>query len=291
MELVWLEDFLALAEARNFSRAADARNVTQPAFSRRVRAFEEWIGAPLFERGGRGVTLNPAGEHVLAHAGEIVRRIHDLRREIRVISGREAAAVRFAATHALSFTFFPEWIRRSAASLGAIRLVSDSMAACEQVMRRGDAEFLLCHHDPSLGDLFEATRFSSVVVGTDVLAPLSAPDADGAPRWRLPGTPETPVRSLSYGAQSGIGRIVAARRSGMNLEVAFTTHLAATLLSMAVAGEGVAWLPLTLAADALRDGRLVHAAGDEAAIEVEIRLFRANGRLGAASEAFWASLG
>lgn len=90
MELVWLEDFLALADARNFSRAAEARNVTQPAFSRRIRAFENWIGAEMFTRGSRGVSLTAAGEHVLAHAGEIVRRIHDLRREVRALSGREA---------------------------------------------------------------------------------------------------------------------------------------------------------------------------------------------------------
>ena len=40
MDLDWLKDFLALAEQKNFSRAADARNVSQPAFSRRIRALE-----------------------------------------------------------------------------------------------------------------------------------------------------------------------------------------------------------------------------------------------------------
>ena len=53
MDLDWLKDFLALAELKTFSRAADARNVTQPAFSRRIRALEDWIGAPLFVRGRR----------------------------------------------------------------------------------------------------------------------------------------------------------------------------------------------------------------------------------------------
>ena len=53
MDLDWLKDFLALAELKSFSRAADARNVTQPAFSRRVRALEEWVGTRLFSRGPR----------------------------------------------------------------------------------------------------------------------------------------------------------------------------------------------------------------------------------------------
>lgn len=289
MELVWLEDFLALAEARNFSRAADARHVTQPAFSRRVKAFEGWVGVDLFERGPRGVTLTRAGEHMLGHAGEIVRRIHDVKREMRAIAGREAHAVRFSCTHALSFTFFPGWVRAKAPGLGSIRLISDNMAACEQIMRRGDAEFLLCHHDPELPELFEANRFSSVVVGHDRIMPVCAPGPDGGPLWRM-GQSDRPIRLLSYAEQSGIGRIVAARWNGRHAEIVFTSHLGATLMSMACAGEGVAWLPLALAEDAVRDGRLVYAAGDELAIDVEIRLFRGEGRLGPAAEAFWASL-
>ncbi|MFD1703146.1 LysR family transcriptional regulator [Methylopila henanensis] len=290
MELVWLEDFLALAEARNFSRAADARNVTQPAFSRRIKAFENRIGAELFERGPRGVELTRAGAHVLAHAGEIVRRIHDVRREARAISGREAHAVRFCCTHALSFTFFPGWVRRCAPGLGAIRLISDNMAACEQVMRRGDAEFLLCHHDPELPELFEANRFPSVVVGHDRVMPVSAAGSDGAPRWRFPAPDGARVRLLSYAEQSGIGRIVAARWIVRDADVAFTSHLGATLMSLACAGEGVAWLPLALSEEALKDGRLAFAGDDSLGIDVEIRLFRGAGRLGPAAEAFWDAL-
>jgi LysR family transcriptional regulator, hypochlorite-specific transcription factor HypT len=50
MELIWLEDYFALAEILNFSRAADLRHVTQPAFSRRIKAVESWVGAALFSR-------------------------------------------------------------------------------------------------------------------------------------------------------------------------------------------------------------------------------------------------
>ena len=57
MDLTWLEDFVALAEVRNFSRAAERRHVTQPAFSRRIRSLEDWVGVPLFERTPTGVRL------------------------------------------------------------------------------------------------------------------------------------------------------------------------------------------------------------------------------------------
>ena len=51
LDLDWLEDFLALAESGNFSRAAKARNIAQPAFSRHIKSLEEWVGVDLFEIG------------------------------------------------------------------------------------------------------------------------------------------------------------------------------------------------------------------------------------------------
>jgi DNA-binding transcriptional LysR family regulator len=61
----------------------------------------------------------------------------------------------------------------------------------------------------------------------------------------------------------GLGRIVAAQWEAKDrtfaLETVFTSHLAATLLSMARAGDGVAWLPRTLAEEDISAGLLVEA--------------------------------
>ena len=89
MEFIWLEDLVALAETGSFSRAAENRHVTQPAFSRRVRALEDWIGAPLFERGPHGVTLTATGEQFRTGAEELIRRVNQLRREAREAGGEQ----------------------------------------------------------------------------------------------------------------------------------------------------------------------------------------------------------
>ena len=60
--LDWLEDFLALADSGNFSRAAEARAIAQPAFSRHIRALEEWVGVDLFDRSAHPAALTPAGQ-------------------------------------------------------------------------------------------------------------------------------------------------------------------------------------------------------------------------------------
>lgn len=291
MELIWFEDYLALAETLNFSRAAEARHVTQPAFSRRIRALEEWIGAALFTRTTHGVALTPAGEHFHNQAEVLTRALHQLRRDTLEVSGRGARLLSIAATHALSFTFFPKWVRRheSVLALGNLNLISDSMQACEQMMLRGDAQFLLCHSHPNMSSRLEAGHFKSIVVGADTLVPLSAPGPDNTPRWSLDGG--EPVKYLAYSAQSGLGRIVAApwgdRGRGLMLETVFTSHLAATLLSMARAGDGVAWLPRTLAEEDIAAGLLLEAGDSKFEIPIEIRLFRPVARQSDAAESVW----
>ncbi|MFN3674102.1 MAG: LysR family transcriptional regulator, partial [Bosea sp. (in: a-proteobacteria)] len=61
-----------MAQHRSFSRAADARNVTQPAFGRRIRALEAWLGAVLFERGPQGARLTAAGAHFQPHVRDLL---------------------------------------------------------------------------------------------------------------------------------------------------------------------------------------------------------------------------
>ncbi|HBC34686.1 MAG TPA: LysR family transcriptional regulator, partial [Marinobacter adhaerens] len=50
MEVRWLEDFLALARTRHFSRAAELQHVSQPTFSRRIKLLEEAMGSTLVNR-------------------------------------------------------------------------------------------------------------------------------------------------------------------------------------------------------------------------------------------------
>ncbi|WGF88535.1 LysR family transcriptional regulator [Marinivivus vitaminiproducens] len=295
MELIWLEDFAALADSLNFSRAADARNVTQPAFSRRIRALEAWLGAPLFERTAQGVHFTAAGERFRGEAQDLVRRIHDLRRDVREHATREAESLRFAATHALSFTFFPTWLRtlEQGRPLGRVQLISDSLAGCEQVMAQGLAQFLLCHgHD--LAPLRLDDAFVRRPVGNDDLIPMAAPDPSGQARWRLPGRAASPLPYLAYSEESGLGRIVEARHRLAGrpcaLRPAITSHLAAVLLTLARDGVGIAWLPRSLAEPDLQAGRLVRAGAPEYDIAVEIQVVRPRARQNAMAEALWARI-
>lgn len=289
MESDWIADFLALAERANFSRAAEARHLTQPAFSRRIKALEDWLGVALFDRSASPVRLTEAGRRFRPHAEDVLRGLALGRDEARAAAGLAAEALTFASTHALSLTFFPAWLRglEPPGGLGAVHLISDSMRACEDIMARGQAQFLLCHHHPAAPGRLDTAQYRSADIGTDALVPVTAP---GFGRVLEDGGA---VPFLAYNDDSGMGRILAATLAArpVRLEPVFTSHLAAVLQAMARDGRGIAWLPASLVVDDLNSGQLARAGGADWDIAVAIRLVRPRARQSAAAETFWALLG
>lgn len=293
MNFAWLEDFLALASTGNFSRAAEERHMTQPAFSRRIRALEEWLGVVLIDRTTHPAMLTEAGDWFRTVAQEILARVAQIPDEARAIADATSATLRIASTHALSFTFLPSWLRslESRIAIGPVQLVSDVLQQCEALMAQGRVQFLLCHSHDQAPLHLDSGNYRSAVVGTDTLVPVSAPDASGKPKFALDAQAGRRVKVLAYSAESGIGRIVRTVRGPaleeIRAEVAFTAHLASVLRTMALDGRGVAWLPKTLVGDDLASGRLVAAGGKPWAIVVDIRLSRRQAAMHPAAEKFW----
>ncbi len=79
MTLIQLRHFIALAELGSFSRAAEGLHLTQPALSRSIRALEDALGQPLFDRIGRRNELTAYGRALLARARQIVFDADELR--------------------------------------------------------------------------------------------------------------------------------------------------------------------------------------------------------------------
>ena len=80
--------FVAVAEEASITGAARRLHISQPPLTRQIRALEDELGAPLFARRPRGVTLLPRGEVFLAHA----RRILDAVAEAQAALGPPAPA-------------------------------------------------------------------------------------------------------------------------------------------------------------------------------------------------------
>lgn len=97
MELDLFKSFLAVAEARSFSRAARTVHSTQPTLSRQIARLESDLGTRLFERYGRHVELTFNGQLLLPLAQAIVARTEDAVSLMKEQAGAGASTVRFGA--------------------------------------------------------------------------------------------------------------------------------------------------------------------------------------------------
>lgn len=300
LDLEWLEDFLALAETGNFSRAAEARSIAQPAFSRHIRALDDWVGVELFDRSAHPAALTPAGQRFLPLLEAILANLEAARIKARAAHDVAAASLRFAATHVLSLTFFPRWLVgvETRLQMGPIQTMSDSSHACEDLMLQRRVQFVLCHGHPDVPGRLDEAQYPVLRLSGDVLLPVSAPTptSPGRPLHAIVQQDAVPV--LAYSEASGLGRIMRSRMRHLFSEgpdaampqgvaVVFTAHHAVLLKTMALEGRGVAWLPESLITDELKAGTLVAAGGSDWSLPVQIRLYRQRAEMSPMAEAVW----
>lgn len=108
MQLHQLEYFVAIADTRHFTRAAEQVGVTQPSLSQQIRALERDLGTRLFHRTRGHVGLTDSGEALLPVARRMLADADTARREIRALDELHAGRVRLGATPSLCTGLLPQ---------------------------------------------------------------------------------------------------------------------------------------------------------------------------------------
>jgi DNA-binding transcriptional LysR family regulator len=101
MQLQQLAYFVAVAETRHFTQAAERMRVAQPSLSKQIRALEADLGASLLSRARGNVTLTAAGEALLPLARRMLADADTARREVAELAGLRRGRVRLGATPSL----------------------------------------------------------------------------------------------------------------------------------------------------------------------------------------------
>ena len=294
MDHKWLEDFIALARERSFSRAAEQRHVTQPQFSRRIRALELWAGADLVNRAGVPLSLTAAGEELLPVAHRAVASLGDARARIRHGQGG-LDWVTLATGRTLSRTAVPGWLQQVKRVTGEFRLriITGSIHEGALALEQGGADFMLSFSHPRLPLVLDERLFEGMTLGTDELVAVSAPRPDGKPVHTLPGTERKPVPMLGYAPTLALSQILQDALGRMprelHLHVITESDFAESLHEQALQGAGVAWLPRGLVGNDLKSGRLVELDGPQAGIRFEIRLYRPRHSRNELVQGIWAA--
>ena len=117
-----LRCFLAVAEARHFTRAARSLGLAQPSVSAQVRSLESESGTAMFHRQKGHISLTPAGEALLPFARRIVADVDAATAEIREVEGLARGRITVGATPSLAAALLPTALSRFHAAYPGIDL-------------------------------------------------------------------------------------------------------------------------------------------------------------------------
>jgi DNA-binding transcriptional LysR family regulator len=255
MELQWIDDFLALCQTRNFTRAAEARCTTQSAYSRRVQRLEEWLGAPLFYRESRPVGLTPAGEEFLTRAHRLREDIFDARRAVLSASSHFKKSLRIYTTNTLAATFLSSWLAEN--KLENFSLIVASIAGCLEAVRRKHADMGLIPH---FGGDEALLGLRVQEIGQDRLMLVSGPTQKrpvALTQNKLNGAVMVYTPGTTYGAQ--IAAMLDRHHIHIRESPVCESASAEALLAQVKAGLGSAWIPEIL----LRGGEVKRCAAPD----------------------------
>src|SRR5947209_10352449 len=101
MELRQLRYLVALADERQFTRAAAREHVAQPALSQQIRRLENELGLRLVERTTRHVTITDAGELLVARGRRVLAELDAANAEILALKGMHSGHVRVGTMHTM----------------------------------------------------------------------------------------------------------------------------------------------------------------------------------------------
>ena len=110
MENFRLRVFRAVAQHLNFSRAAEELLLSQPAVTQQIKALEEELGVPLFDRGGGHIALTPAGEALLPYAEKLRAISAEAVIAVASAGGEHAGELALGASRTISQYLLPKLI-------------------------------------------------------------------------------------------------------------------------------------------------------------------------------------
>jgi DNA-binding transcriptional LysR family regulator len=274
MDLQQLETFLAVAEERSFSRAAQRLSRTQPAVSQVIRKLEDELGEPLFDRALRDGSLTAAGEVLHEYARRLVGLRAEAASAVRELKRLERGQLNLAANEYTTLYLLPllDRFREIAphVSLSVQRTLASRIPE-DLLSRRAELGVLTFPPD--------AEQFESTLVYSDAVAFVVHAGHPLAGRRRVHLRELGAQHFVAHNVASPLRRQIIAtfaqHKTPLNIGVELPS-LEAVKRFVAM-GNGVAFLPELAAAREIELGELVKVPIAEVKLERQLRLVHRHG--------------
>jgi len=139
MELRHLRYFVAVAEERNFTRAAERLHMAQPPLSRSIQQLEETLEVQLFQRDSRPLKLTETGKFFYAHAVQLLAQTAELESMTRRVGNIERSlSIGFVGS--TLYGMLPKIIRRFRDENATVELSLHEMSTMDQIRALKDGQ-------------------------------------------------------------------------------------------------------------------------------------------------------
>lgn len=296
MDSQWLDDVLVLLEEGNLTRAAQRRNITQPAFSRRIRSFEDWLGVRVLDRKTNRVDISPALISNETEIRALAARLRELRTKIAHFDSA-GATMAIAAQHSPVFSTFPDMALRAKSAFPKLRfrMRAGNLSDCVSMFLRGDASMLLCYEAANADPLQFGANVLRGVWGKDYLVPV----VGGALRYSVRDNRAVPdnTPAIVYPDNSYFGEVLRKNERPFGTPEFSTNPVCETAFSsgareLVLNGIGVGWLPFSMVYREVESGEMISLANRYGRENLEIAIY-ADGENAMAETLlrFWAKAG
>ncbi|MFF4826792.1 LysR family transcriptional regulator [Streptomyces sp. NPDC001312] len=250
MQFQQLQYFVAVAETRHFTRAADLVHVAQPSLSQQIKALERELGADLFLRARGNITLTDAGEALLPLARRILADADTARHEVQELVQLRRGRVRLGATPSLCTGLLPDVLRAFHDRYPGIRLLVEEGGSHDLVreLARGALDLALV----VLPLPTPSPALTTVELLREDLVVVSSPEAPspGGPGRRSVGIADLEGERLvmfRHGYDLRELTVAACRAEGFEPDLAVEGGEMDAVLGFVRAGLGVAVVPRMVA--------------------------------------------
>ncbi|MBS0408364.1 MAG: LysR family transcriptional regulator [Proteobacteria bacterium] len=256
MTLEQLRIFLAVAERQHVTQAARALNLTQSAVSSALAALETRHGVALFDRVGRGIRLNTAGQVFLDEARAVLARAAAAETALADLSGLARGRLSIHASQTIASYWLPPRLAAFHAAHPGIDLdiAIGNTAQVARAVAEGEAELGLVEgevDDPVLErSLLDHDDLALIVAAAHPWAGLAAEPEDlTASAWVM--------REAGSGTRAALEAALKARGLGLaDLTIAMTLPANEAVRTAVRAGAGAALLSRSVAVPGLAAGLL-----------------------------------
>jgi len=245
MTLQQLVYFVAVAETRHFTQAAERAHVAQPSLSKQIHALETELGAPLFSRARGNVTLTPSGEALLPVATRILSDVDTARLEVGELVGLRRGRVRLGATPSLCVGIVADVLRRFRDAYPGIQLVVQESGSRDlaRALIGGELDLALIIVPPQGAD---AALTTTPILREQLVVAGFVGSARGP--LRLAALRNTPMVMFREGYDLRETTLQACRQAGFEPTFAVEGGEMDAVLSFVETGLGVAIVPSTVLA-------------------------------------------